>query len=71
MADPVKHEESRGPKNHPVQWSAEEWARILKAAEIWGAREHLKLGATDVIRSATNRFVDEMIGPVEAEQASA
>ena len=68
MGDPVKQSEGR--KVHPVGWEADEWARLLEAARVMSAQQHLDLGPTDVIRSGTRRFVDELLGRVEAERAA-
>ena len=49
------------PKQHPVMWDADDWRRIEEAADVLGAREHIDLNPTDIIRSGTRRFVDEIL----------
>lgn len=53
-----------------VLWDAGDWKRINEAAEALGAREHFDYTPTDIIRSGTRRFVDEILGPVPADVES-
>ena len=59
-------------KQHPITWDGVDWKRITAAAEVLSAREHFDYTPTDIIRSGTRRFLDEILGPVaEAESAKA
>lgn len=60
MADPSKQNDD-GFKQLTVRWDAADWRRIEEAAETLNAREHMDLNPTDIIRSGTRRFVDEIL----------
>lgn len=54
-------------KQHPVMWDATDWRRINEAADVLRARDPLErdVNPTDVIRTATRRYLDEVLGPKE------
>ena len=62
MAAPARQPDE-DQKVHQVRWEADDWARILRTAEVLGDRDHLNLTATDIIRSGTLKLVEATLGP--------
>lgn len=56
MTSPVKPE-----KKHTVIWDGEDWEKLEKAAQALNEREHLTLGAVDIIRSGALRRAEEIL----------
>lgn len=69
MAGPIKQERQQ----HPVRWEQGDWERILEAADLLASTDPLQrvVSPTDVIRNATRRYLDELLGPKSEQPAKA
>jgi hypothetical protein len=54
------------PRNFPVRWDGEDFARIEQAAARLNERDHTDHTPTDVIRMGTRRFVEEILAETAA-----
>lgn len=68
MADPAR--QIPEVKNHSIQWTREDWDRVLQAVEILSERAHFNLTPTDVIRAGTRRYLDEVLSTEAVAKAS-
>lgn len=65
MADPAR--QIPEVKDHTLRWAREDWDRILQAADMLNEREHLDLGPSDIIRSGTRRYLDDLFSQLPAK----
>jgi len=64
MPEPGNEQEVSAMKGLTIRWDAELFARIEQAAKVLSEREHLDITMTDIIRRATRREVEEILGAV-------
>lgn len=60
MEESVK--ESVGERRHTIRWREEDWARIERAAEKLASEMHVEIDPVDLIRGASLRRADEILG---------
>jgi hypothetical protein len=51
----------------PVRWMPSAWDRLVEAADVLTARNHVKTYPVDVVRDGAMRYVDEILSQQPAK----